>query len=330
MVTALRLVTFAEAKGDMSLRLGIPWMEKHILDLGGAIADLLVSKYKVSLRRAYELAHFVTSDTQRFIELSPAVSHLIDEVAREYVRSDLEYLINAGIAFELKEIKYLPAIPNPPKIIGIGLNYEEYRAMLKYPKPDVPLFFFKPNNTLLGHEDYVVIPRGGRWPGTSSKCLFHEFEMAIVIGRVAKDIAREEAPRHIFGVTIFSDITAHDIEMMQPGFVLYQQRSKAFNTFSPIGPWIVTMDEFTQRSIDIHNLNILRRRNGLVEGKSNTRNMIYKAWDIVEFLSEIMTLEPGDVISLGSPPAGPPEGLQPGDVIEVELEFVGVLRNYVK
>ncbi|MEM4476662.1 MAG: fumarylacetoacetate hydrolase family protein, partial [Desulfurococcaceae archaeon] len=134
----------------------------------------------------------------------------------------------------------------------------------------------------------------------------------------------------IFGVTIFSDINAHDIEMMQPGFVLYQQRSKAFNTFSPIGPWIVTMDEFIQRSIDIHNLNILRRRNGLVEGRSNTRNMIYKVWDIVEFLSEIMTLEPGDVISLGSPPAGPPEGLQPGDVIEAELEFVGILRNYVK
>lgn len=305
-------------------------MEKYILDLGEALVDLLVNKYRVSRCRAYELAHFVTSDIQRFIELSPTLSQFIDEVTREYAKSDLEYLVNAEIAFGLNEIKYLPVIPNPPKIIGIGLNYEEYRVMLKYPKPDVPLFFFKPNNTLLGHEDYVVIPRGGRWPGTSSKCLFHEFEMAIVIGRRAKDITKEEAPRHVFGVTIFSDITAHDIEMVQPGFVLYQQRSKAFNTFSPMGPWIVTMNEFIQKSVDIHNLNILRRRNGLIEGKSNTKNMIYKAWDIVEFLSEIMTLEPGDIISLGSPPAGPPEGLQPGDVIEAELEFVGVLRNYVK
>lgn len=323
-------MTFTKAKGGTSLRLGVLWMEEYVLDLGEALVDLLISKYKVNLCRAYELAHFIASDTQRFIELSSATSHLIDEVIKEYAKSDLEYLVNAGIAFGLREIRYLPAIPNPPKIIGIGLNYEEYRAMLKYPKPDVPLFFFKPSNTLLGHEDYVIIPRGGRWPGTSSKCLFHEFEMAIVIGRRAKDITKEEAPKHVFGVTIFSDITAHDIEMIQPGFVLYQQRSKAFDTFSPIGPWIVTMDEFIQKSIDIHNLNILRRRNNLVEGKSNTRNMIYKAWDVIEFLSEIMTLEPGDIISLGSPPAGPPEGLQPGDVIEAELEFVGILRNYVK
>jgi 2-keto-4-pentenoate hydratase/2-oxohepta-3-ene-1,7-dioic acid hydratase in catechol pathway len=134
---------------------------------------------------------------------------------------------------------------------------------------------------------------------------------------------------YIYGFTIFSNITAHDIEMIQPGYVLYQQRAKAFDTFSPMGPWIVAKDEFESKGLDVYNLNILRRSNGKVEGKSNTKNMVYGIEEIIEFLSEIMTLEPGDIKSLGSPPAGPPEGLQPGDVIEAEIEHIGVLTNYV-
>ena len=113
--------------------------------------------------------------------------------------------------------------------------------------------------------------------------------------------------------------------MMKLGFVLYQQRAKAFGNFLLIGPWIITMDEIEENRIDIHKLRILRRNN-VVESESNTKNMTYKTWEILEFLSEIMTLEPGDIISLGSPP----EGLKPGDVIEAEIEYIGVLRNYIK
>ncbi|MEM1720383.1 MAG: fumarylacetoacetate hydrolase family protein, partial [Desulfurococcaceae archaeon] len=202
--------------------------------------------------------------------------------------------------------------------------------MLKYPKPEVPLFFFKPSNTLIGHKDVVIIPRGGRWPGTASRIVFHEYELAIIIGKRAKNVEKEKAFNYVYGFTIFSDITAHDIEMIQPGFVLYQQRAKAFDTFSPMGPWIVTMDEIREKGINVYNLKMARKRNGIVEGESNTKNMVYKIEEIIEFLSEIMTLEPGDVISLGSPPAGPPQGLQPGDVIEAEIEHIGSLVNYVK
>jgi 2-keto-4-pentenoate hydratase/2-oxohepta-3-ene-1,7-dioic acid hydratase in catechol pathway len=235
----------------------------------------------------------------------------------------------AEIVRDVNEIRFLPPVYDPLKIIGIGQNYEEYRLMLKYPKPEVPLFFFKPVNTLIGHREKVVIPKGGKWPGTSSKIVFHEYELAVVIGRRARFVEKNRVFDYIYGFTIFSDITAHDIEMIQPGYVLYQQRAKAFDTFSPMGPWIVTKDEFESKGIDVYNLNILRRRNGTVEGKSNTKNMVYRIEEIIEFLSEIMTLEPGDIISLGSPPAGPPEGLQPGDVIEAEIEHIGVLTNYV-
>ncbi len=235
----------------------------------------------------------------------------------------------AEIVRDVNEIRFLPPVYDPLKIIGIGQNYEEYRLMLKYPKPEVPLFFFKPVNTLIGHREKVVIPKGGKWPGTSSKIVFHEYELAVVIGRRARFVEKNRVFDYIYGFTIFSDITAHDIEMIQPGYVLYQQRAKAFDTFSPMGPWIVTKDEFESKGVDVYNLNILRRRNGTVEGKSNTKNMVYRIEEIIEFMSEIMTLEPGDIISLGSPPAGPPEGLQPGDVIEAEIEHMGVLTNYV-
>ncbi|RLG80241.1 MAG: hypothetical protein DRO13_04195 [Thermoprotei archaeon] len=122
----------------------------------------------------------------------------------------------------MNEINFLPPVFNPGKIVGIGLNYEEYRVMLKCPKPEVPLFFFKPTSTLVGHKDYVYIPRGGKWPGTSSKILFHEYELALVIGRRTRNVDRREVHKYVFGFTIFSDITAHDIEMIKPGFVLYQ------------------------------------------------------------------------------------------------------------
>lgn len=236
-----------------------------------------------------------------------------------------------GSIHDIENIRFLPPVLEPGKIIGIGLNYEEYRVMLKYPKPEVPLFFFKPTSTLIGHKDYIILPRvSGKWPGTSSRIVFHEYELAVIIGKKARNIDAKEAYKYVLGFTIFSDITAHDIEMTNPGHVLYQQRSKAFDTFSPMGPWIVTLDEIIANNIDIHNLRIWRKRNGVVEGESNTRNMVYKTWEILEFLSEIMTLEPGDIISLGSPPAGPPEGLQPGDVIEAGVEFIGTLINYVK
>ncbi len=323
----MRLTTFKKAK-SRDARVGIA-LGDIVLDLKEALIEMLSINYGLSDQSIMEWVYSFTSDMRRFIELYPITSDIISRTIQFYSKIGLQELLDRGLAHRVSDIKYLPVVHNPSKIIGIGLNYEEFRIMLKYPKPEVPLFFFKPINTLVGHEDTVYIPQSGKWPGTGSKCLFHEYEMAIVIGRKAKNVARDNAYNYIFGVTIFSDITAHDIEMIQPGFVLYQQRSKAFDTLSPVGPWIVTMDEIMSYNIDLHNLKILRKRNGVIEGESNTRNMIYKIPEIVEFLSEVMTLNPGDIISLGSPP-GTSHCLQSGDVIEAEIEFIGILRNYIK
>ncbi|MEM2644710.1 MAG: fumarylacetoacetate hydrolase family protein, partial [Desulfurococcaceae archaeon] len=291
---------------------------------------VLVEKYDFTRENSRSFVRSVLDGGSRLvIQRISFLRELVNNAVKGLNMDDQE-LVKEGLIKYVDEVKFLPPVFDPLKVIGIGQNFEEYRIMLKYPKPEVPLFFFKPSNTLIGHKDVVIIPRGGKWPGTASRIVFHEYELAIIIGKRAKNVEKEKAFNYVYGFTIFSDITAHDIEMIQPGFVLYQQRAKAFDTFSPMGPWIVTMDEIREKGINVYNLKMARKRNGIVEGESNTKNMVYKIEEIIEFLSEIMTLEPGDVISLGSPPAGPPQGLQPGDVIEAEIEHIGSLVNYVK
>lgn len=328
----MKIITYKLRRGLLSgsSRIGISWKDLGLIDLRKLLEIYLVEEEEIEEESAIELSNtLVPCDTARFIGRFKIVKEYLDKCLNWAKRLTIEDLKGKGLLIEFNKIKFLPPVPRPPKVLGIGLNFDEYREMLKYPKPDVPLFFFKPTNTLIGHEEYIHIPKGRRWKGTSSNCLFHEYEMAIVISKRCKNVDRREAYEHVFGVTIFNDITAHDIEMVKPGHVLYQQRAKAFDTFSPVGPWIVTMDELSKSNIDLHNLRILRRRNGVVEGESNTKNMIFKIPEIIEFLTEIMTLEPGDIISLGSPPAGPPDGLKPGDIIETEIENIGVLRNKV-
>lgn len=326
----MKVITY-HIKNSSCKRIGILYKERYVLDLKEAFKNYFIEYEGLEKHDSKELAEaLIPNDTVKAIRRWNYLKPQIAKVLKYFSQFNEDKLLSMSIIYKLTDIRFLPAIPNPSKIIGIGLNYEEYRVMLKYPKPEVPLFFFKPTNTLIGHEDKVKIPKGGKWPGTSSSCLFHEYEMAVIIGKEAKNISQKEAHKYVFGVTIFSDITAHDIEMIKPGFVLYQQRSKAFDTFSPTGPWILTMDEIVKNNINIHNLRIRRLRNNVVEGESNTKNMIYKTWEILEFLSEIMTLKPGDIISLGSPPAGPKKGLRAGDTIEVEIEHIGTLRNYVE
>ncbi|MET1160883.1 MAG: fumarylacetoacetate hydrolase family protein [Thermoprotei archaeon] len=323
----MRFLTF-KLPHDYKIRYGIVVDENLVIDLEKLLTKALIEEYDLDPQNAYEVSSSIFTQKSKYVIQRVLVFK--DLIAKQLKKISKAEDTRRELAYSMDEIKFLPPIFDPGKIVGIGLNFEEYRIMLKYPKPEVPLFFFKPPSTLIGHKDYVIIPRGGKWPGTSSKVLFHEYELALVIGKRAKNIERRDALNYVFGFTVFSDITAHDIEMIKPGFVLYQQRSKAFDTFSPMGPWIVTVDELLEKGVDVHNLRMCRRRNGVVEGESNTKNMIFKVEEILEFLSEIMVLEPGDIISLGSPPAGPPEGLQPGDVIEAEIEHIGTLINYVK
>jgi 2-keto-4-pentenoate hydratase/2-oxohepta-3-ene-1,7-dioic acid hydratase in catechol pathway len=319
----MKLALFSLKSQLKKKKIGLIVRDRYIVDLRKAYNVYLKDKFDVSSPEIISSKIF-PDNIIAFIK-NGAYSLIKASEVLKYVDKDVDRFINEHVIHHLDSVKLEPPISRPSKLIGIGLNFEEYRIKLSYEKPDVPLFFLKPPSTIIGHEDIILIPRG-RLPGTSSNILFHEFELGVVIGRKAKRVSKDEAYNYVLGYTIFNDITAHDIEMIQPGHVLYQQRCKAFDTFSPIGPWITLKDEIK----DPNMLYIARKRNSRVEEESNTKNMLFKVHEIIEFLSEIMTLEPGDIIGMGSPPTGPNEGLQPKDMIETTIEGIGTLRNYVE
>ena len=202
----------------------------------------------------------------------------------------------------------------PPKIICTGVNYEDYRKLIGLPYSPVPLVFLKSPSAVIGHEETIFLPEG-------YGVFYHEWEFSCIISKKCKFVEKERANEVIFGYTILNDITARSLEATSREF---QPWGKNIDTFAPMGPWVVTPDEMPK---DLYNLKTLRRRNGKVECESNTANMRLGFAEIIEFVSNFWTLEPGDVITTATPPAGP---FEPGDVIEAEIEGIGILRNPVK
>ncbi len=226
---------------------------------------------------------------------------------------DLKYDL-PGAVFGLGQLPLRAPVPRPPKIVCTGVNYEDYRQVIGLAKSAVPLVFLKAPSCVVGPDDPIRIPDGyGE--------VYHEYEFACVIGKRCKAVPKERAYEFIAGYTIFHDITGRALEAASRE---YQPWGKSIDTYGPMGPWIVTPDEMPE---DLYNLRILRRRNGTVEAESNTSNMIFRFDDIVAFVSTFWTLEPGDLITTASPMAGP---IFPGDVIESEIEGIGVLRNPVE
>lgn len=211
--------------------------------------------------------------------------------------------------YHLSELKLL-APCYPTKIIGVGLNYRDHAEELKMPIPDEPLIFLKPPTSLIGPEDYILLP-------PESREVHYEGELAVVIGKeLYRPHSLKEAEEAIFGYTCFNDVTARDLQRKDGQWT----RSKSFNTFAPAGPYIV-------KNLDVSDLRIQTRVNGKVVQDSSTRELIFKPVELVYFIAQIMTLIPGDIIATGTPPGVGP--LKPGDVVEVEIEGIGVLRNYV-
>ena len=202
----------------------------------------------------------------------------------------------------------------PPKIICTGVNYEDYRKLIGLPYSPVPLVFLKSPSAVIGHEETIFLPEG-------YGVFYHEWEFSCIISKKCKFVEKERANEVIFGYTILNDITARSLEATSREF---QPWGKNIDTFAPMGPWVVTPDEMPK---DLYKLKTLRRRNGKVECESNTANMRLGFAEIIEFVSNFWTLEPGDVITTATPPAGP---FEPGDVIEAEIEGIGILRNPVK
>ena len=197
----------------------------------------------------------------------------------------------------------------PSKIVAVGLNYVDHAKELKMEIPKNPIIFIKPASTVIGPEDPIIYPE-------CSTQVDYEVELGIVIGKRAKNIEKNEAEEYILGYTVFNDVTARDLQRNDKQWT----RAKSFDTFAPIGPLIET-------SIDPFDLPISLKLNGNTRQNSSTKNMIFNCYELVEFISGIMPLEPGDVIATVTPPGVGP--MNRGDVVEAKVEGIGVLKNYV-
>lgn len=301
----MKLVTFTVAGRD---RVGAV-VETHVVDLGAAYAGRLAAGRDPEAAASAD--RILPADMLGFIRGgADAVT-----AARGALRFVRERGFDVpGAVFPRDRVRLRAPVPRPPKIICTGTNYEDYRQVIGLPKSPVPLIFLKAPSCVVGPDDPVQIPEGyGE--------VYHEYEFSCVIGKRCKGVPKERAADVIFGYTIFDDITGRALEAKSREF---QPWGKSMDTYGPMGPWIVTPEEMPP---DLYGLRILRRRNGKVEAESNTSNMIFRFDDIVAFASTFWTLEPGDLITTASPMAGP---ISPGDIIESEIEGIGVLRNPVE
>lgn len=235
-------------------------------------------------------------------------------------RAQVDALVKAppaGSALDLGSATLLAPIPRPPKFICVGLNYRDHAIESKMEIPSVPTIFNKFPNVVIAPGDPIVVPSISEKPD-------YEAEFAVIIGRGGRKIAADDWEQHVFGYTIVNDVSARDYQMMTTQWLM----GKTFDTFAPMGPWIVTKDEIS----DPHNLDISMTIDGEVVQNSNTRELIFRVPELIRFLSSVVTLEPGDVISTGTP-AGvgfsykPPKWLRPGQECVVKVQNIGELRN---
>jgi 2-keto-4-pentenoate hydratase/2-oxohepta-3-ene-1,7-dioic acid hydratase in catechol pathway len=226
--------------------------------------------------------------------------------------------VQIGTALPLDSIHFLPAV-HPGKIIAIGRNYVDHAIEGGAAPPEAPLIFNKLPNSLNAHNMPIVLP-------TISNQVDYEAELAVVIGRKAKRVSEAEALNYVFGYTMIHDVSARDLQFGDGQWT----RGKSLDTFAPLGPFITTRDEIA----DVQALKIEGILNGEVMQSSNTGKMIFKVAYLISYISQGITLEPGDVIATGTPDGvgifrKPPVLLKAGDVFEVTIEKLGTLRNPV-
>jgi 2-keto-4-pentenoate hydratase/2-oxohepta-3-ene-1,7-dioic acid hydratase in catechol pathway len=222
------------------------------------------------------------------------------------------------LSVALETVEFLPAV-NAGKILAIGRNYVDHAIEGGAAPPEAPLIFNKLSNSLSAHNAPIVLP-------TISTQVDYEAELAVVIGRKAKRVSEAEALDYVFGYTLINDVSARDLQFGDGQWV----RGKGLDGFAPLGPFITTRDEIA----DVQALSIEGRLNGQVMQSSNTGKMIFKVAYLVSYISQGITLEPGDVIATGTPEGvgifrDPPVVLKAGDVYEVTIEGLGTLRNPV-
>ena len=255
-----------------------------------------------------KICRFIHPSTQTprygFIENSEVYPLRGDLAAGDLALEDAEPAVSLADARLLA-----PVVPS--KIVCVGRNYREHAAELGNPMPSEPLLFLKAPSAVVGDGDTVELP-------SASERVEHEGELAVVIGRRARRLPASEDPlAYVLGYACLNDVTARDLQRRDVQFT----RGKSFDTFCPVGPFVVT-------GLDPTDLRVETRVNGDVRQSGRTSQMAFPVTHLLRYISDVMTLEPGDLVATGTPAGVGP--LRDGDVVEVEVEGVGVLRNYVR
>jgi 2-keto-4-pentenoate hydratase/2-oxohepta-3-ene-1,7-dioic acid hydratase in catechol pathway len=220
-----------------------------------------------------------------------------------------EGVVYSGDEYGLDEVALLPP-SEPTKIVAVGLNYAKHAAEMKETLIGKPILFLKPTTALIAHGQPIV------WPA-ASKRVDYEAELAVVIGKTCKSVTPQQAPDYIFGYTVLNDVTARDVQKADGQWT----RGKSYDTFCPVGPYIDTDYDPAGRCVQ----SVL---DGEVKQDGNTNDMLFKPAELVSFISECMTLLPGDIVATGTP-----EGIGPmrrGGVVEIRIEGLDILRNSVE
>ena len=210
--------------------------------------------------------------------------------------------------YQLDEVKLLSP-GTPSKVVALGLNYHSHAKELNSPLPEAPLIFLKPSTAVIGPEDNIIYP-------SSSTRVDYEAELAVVMRKPAWRVSVEEALDYVLGYTCFNDVTARDLQRQDGQWT----RAKGFDTFAALGPYIET-------ELDPGHVTLEAFLNGELKQQGNTSDLIYSVPELISFISNVMTLLPGDVIATGTPSGIGP--MYPGDTVEIKIEPIGTLRNYV-
>lgn len=285
---------------------------------GDTVIDLNLAHAMFLASRGQEVK-YLADDTLDFLQQG--------ETAWDAANETLEFLGSRavdGIVFQASAVKLLPPISNPSKIVAIGLNYWDHVREQHIEPPAYPVLFPKFPNAIIGPGDSIT------WDAALTQKVDYEAELAVVIGKRARRVSVGNALDHVFGYCNLNDVSARDLQYDERGQKQWT-RGKSLDTFCPMGPYIVSKDEIP----DPQRLAVRSVLNGQVMQNSNTREMIVGVAQLIAFVSEGITLAPGDVIATGTPSGvglfrKPPIYMKPGDVIEIEVEGLGRLTNPVR
>ncbi len=296
---------------------------------GDFIVDLNRAQIRLKMASGRSTGKLLPSEMVPWLEEGKvaftAAQETLAFVEQQLERGSTESLLRQGLIVPASSAALAAPVPRPPKLIAVWVNYTEHgqEAAIEAPK-SAPLFFTKFSTAVIGHGQAIILPR-------ISQKVDYEAELALVIGTRGKDIPAEKAYEHVAGYTILNDVSARDFSLKALiGVVGPSDVQKSFDTFAPMGPYLVTADEVP----DPHALRIQLRIGEELLQDSNTGCMIHRIPEIIAYISAIATLEPGDVITTGTPPGvgftrTPPRWLRPGETVRIEIEKIGVLENPV-